>query len=100
MRYQLKEKVLLEVLKEAVIQLNYSVGDIDNMTRNSLMREAHLVISIANKTGNAIIGNDVFGIGTYAETVSCFWSTFDAKTATKLVEELELAVDALECQYE
>ena len=96
MRYVLKEKVLLGVLKEAVAQLNYTVGDIDNVTRNCLMREVKLAIIIANETGNTTIRDDVFGIGTYAETVSGFYSTINVGTATRLVEELQLAVDALE----
>lgn len=96
MKYVLKEKVLLEVLKEAVEQLNYTVGDIDNVTRNCLIREIKLVITIANKTGNATIRDDVFPIGVYASTVSGYRRAVTVETVTRLVEELQLAVDALE----
>lgn len=96
MRYVLKEKVLLEVLKEAVEQLRYTVADIDNVSKNCLMRETKLAISIANRTGDATIQEEVIPIGRYAETVSGFWGTVNVGTATRLVEELQLAVDELE----
>lgn len=99
MRYILKEKVLLEVLKEAVEQLRYTVADIDNITYNCLIREVKLVLTIASKTGNVRIKDDIYPIGTYASTVSGYWHTVNIDTVARLVDELDLAVNQLNIEY-
>lgn len=95
MRYVLKEKVLLEVLEEAVEQLRYTVTDIDNVTYNCLIREVKVALTIANKMGDARINDDIYPIGTYVSTVSGYWHTVNADTVARLVDELDLAVNQL-----
>lgn len=99
MRYILKERVLFEVFKKQVKNLADCVDDMYNIPTNHLIREVSMVTIVANIVGVVVIRENIVPIGNHCKTVSGFNKSIDTETANKLVDELELAVDALECQY-